>query len=122
MAITQRAFKWKQQLLVLYYGMIDQRTPFFVKLPAIAAVIYILSPVDFIPDFIPFAGYIDDLLIAPLLLNLSLRLLPTQVLATSQVKARKKNILLTIAIIISIVLILLLVATLFITLKKIFWY
>ena len=122
MAITQRAFKWKQQLLVLYYGMIDQRTPFFVKLPAIAAVIYILSPVDFIPDFIPFAGYIDDLLIAPLLLNLSLRLLPTQVLATSQVKARRKNIWLTIAIIISIVLILLLVAALFISLKKIFWY
>lgn len=29
----------------------------------ILAIIYILFPVDFIPDFIPFAGQIDDFLI-----------------------------------------------------------
>src|SRR5882672_10724796 len=99
MAITHRTFKWKQQLLVLYYGMIDQRTPFFAKLPAIMALTYIISPVDFIPDFIPFAGYIDDLLIAPLLLNLSVKLLPQQVLASSRIKAKQKNVGLTIAMI-----------------------
>ena len=122
MAVTTRTFKWKLQLLTLYYGMIDQRTPFFAKLPALAALVYIVSPVDFIPDFIPFAGYIDDLLIAPLLLNLSIKMLPSQVLATSQVKAKRKNIKLVIAIIASSVLVLLVIAMLFFALKKVFWY
>ena len=122
MPTPQRAFRFKQQLLILYYGLVDARTPFYVKLPAIAALIYIVSPVDFIPDFIPFAGYIDDLLIAPLLLNLSIKLLPVQVRETSLVKARKKNILLTIAIIVAMLLVLLLIVALFISLKKIFWY
>jgi len=102
--------------------MIDQRTPFFAKLPALAALVYIVSPVDFIPDFIPFAGYIDDLLIAPLLLNLSIKMLPSQVLATSQVKAKRKNIKLVIAIIASSILVLLVIAMLFFALKKVFWY
>jgi len=122
MAATTRTFKWKLQLLTLYYGMIDQRTPFFAKLPALAALVYIVSPVDFIPDFIPFAGYIDDLLIAPLLLNLSIKMLPSQVLATSQVKAKRKNIKLVIAIIASSILVLLVIAMLFFALKKVFWY
>ncbi len=32
----------------------------------IAAIVYFLSPVDFIPDFIPVAGMADDLVIATL--------------------------------------------------------
>ncbi len=122
MAVTSRSFKWKLQLLTLYYGMIDQRTPFFAKIPALAALLYIVSPVDFIPDFIPFAGYIDDLLIAPLLLNLSIKMLPSQVLATSQVKAKRKNIKLIIPIVASIVLVLLVITMLFFALKRVFWY
>ncbi len=122
MATTHRAFKWKLQLLTLYYGMIDARTPFFTKLPALLALAYLISPIDIIPDFIPVAGYIDDLLIAPLLLNLSFKLLPQQVLISSQVKAKKKNLLLTFLFIIAILLMIALIIALFFILKKIFWY
>lgn len=30
---------------------------------ALLAVLYIISPIDFIPDFIPFLGWIDDLVV-----------------------------------------------------------
>jgi uncharacterized membrane protein YkvA (DUF1232 family) len=33
------------------------------------AVIYFVSPIDFIPDFIPVAGFIDDALVVSLALN-----------------------------------------------------
>ena len=42
--------------------MIDRRVPFRLKLLLPAAVIYIISPWDFVPDFLPFLGRIDDLL------------------------------------------------------------
>lgn len=42
-------------------------------------VVYALSPIDFIPDFIPFLGYLDDLLILPLLIALLIKLIPNQV-------------------------------------------
>lgn len=34
---------------------------------AVGAAAYLLSPIDLIPDFIPLLGYLDALLIAPLL-------------------------------------------------------
>ena len=121
MANTRRTFKWKQQLLVLYYGMTDSRTPFYVKIPALVSLLYLISPIDFIPDFIPFAGYLDDLIIVPLLLKISIKLLPQQVRDSSHIKARQKHHKLIIAFVIAMIGILLLITALFISLKKIFW-
>jgi len=121
MAIKQQTFKWKQQLLLLYYGMTDSRTPFYVKVPALASLLYLISPVDFIPDFIPFAGYLDDLIIVPLLLKISIKLLPEQVRTASQVKAKQKHRKPIIVFTIAMIGMLFLIAALFIKLKNIFW-
>lgn len=42
--------------------MMDRRVPFRLKLLLPAAVAYIISPIDIVPDFLPFLGRIDDLL------------------------------------------------------------
>lgn len=44
-------------------------------------VAYALSPVDLIPDVIPVLGYLDDVLLLPGLILLTIRLLPPKVLA-----------------------------------------
>ena len=62
-----------QEIFVLYFGIRDPRTPFHAKLIAWAALAYLLSPIDLIPDFIPVAGYLDDLVIVPLLLHAAFR-------------------------------------------------
>ena len=84
-----RPWLLKKEIIVLYYGFRDKRTSFVAKLPAILSVIYLLSPIDLIPDFIPFFGYLDDLIIVPLLLNLSIRLLPESVRKQSLLKAAR---------------------------------
>lgn len=44
------------------------------KLMAIAIIVYIISPFDFIPDFIPLVGYADDVIL-PILLLITNKLL-----------------------------------------------
>lgn len=39
----------------------DGRVPLWKKLAGLLAVVYFLSPVDAIPDFIPILGWLDDL-------------------------------------------------------------
>lgn len=48
---------------------------------------YALSPIDLIPDFIPVLGYVDDVLLLPALVWLTVRLLPPAVLADSRQQA-----------------------------------
>lgn len=38
------------------------------KLMAVVIVLYIISPIDLIPDFIPLAGYADDVMLPILLI------------------------------------------------------
>jgi len=44
----------------LFDAMVDPRTPFEAKAIAISALVYFISPIDIIPDFIPVIGYADD--------------------------------------------------------------
>ena len=83
--------KWakelKRQTLVVYFAARDPRTPWLVRLLALAVAAYALSPIDLIPDFIPILGYLDDLIIVPLGLLLVLRLVPPEVKHSAQQQA-----------------------------------
>jgi uncharacterized membrane protein YkvA (DUF1232 family) len=50
-----------------------ERAPESAKILMLVAVIYLLSPIDLIPDFIPIIGFIDDLVIVPLLFWLAFK-------------------------------------------------
>ena len=52
--------KLKISLAAIYSALKNKETPLWIKLAVIATVIYILSPVDLVPD-IPILGYIDDI-------------------------------------------------------------
>lgn len=58
------------------------RPPYSLVRQAFAGVIvaYAVSPLDLIPDFVPVLGYLDDLVIIPAGLMLSLKLIPPPVL------------------------------------------
>jgi uncharacterized membrane protein YkvA (DUF1232 family) len=51
-------------------------------IPAVALVVlYVLSPVDLIPDVIPFFGLVDDIVLVPLAIRFLLKRLPAALLA-----------------------------------------
>lgn len=45
---------------------------------------YALSPIDLIPDFIPLIGYLDDILLLPLLVALTIKFIPADILEKKQ--------------------------------------
>ncbi len=52
-------------------------TPLWAKiLFGVLAAVYFISPIDFVPDFLPIAGHIDDLIVIPTMIWLATRFAP----------------------------------------------
>ena len=58
----------------------DPRVPLFARVVAVVLVIYIASPIDLLPDFIPVVGFLDDVLIVTVGAGLLLRSVPQHVI------------------------------------------
>lgn len=79
----------KRDAMTLWFARSHPQTPWYAKAMGSLVVAYALSPIDLIPDFIPVLGYLDDVILLPLLIWLTVRLLPPQVLAESRLKAEQ---------------------------------
>lgn len=71
----------KRDAITLWFAGKHPLTPWYAKALAVFVVAYALSPIDLIPDFIPVLGYLDDVVLLPLLIYATVRLLPVVVLA-----------------------------------------
>lgn len=91
MRISERLKGWAQRIkrdgVTLWFAGKHPRTPWHVKAVAVFVVAYALSPIDLIPDFIPVLGYVDDVLLLPGLIYLTIRLLPPDVLVECRRRA-----------------------------------
>ena len=65
MDLKSKAQKVKTDLPAIFLSLKDHETPFIAKFFAAVTVVYALSPIDLIPDFIPLLGYLDDLVLLP---------------------------------------------------------
>lgn len=74
------AKRTKRDGVTLWFAGKNRRTPWYAKALGLFVVAYALSPIDLIPDFIPVLGYVDDVLLLPVLIWLAIRLLPADVL------------------------------------------
>jgi uncharacterized membrane protein YkvA (DUF1232 family) len=86
-AWKERARRLKRDTFALYLALKDPRVPWYARLAAGLVVAYAFSPIDLIPDFVPVLGLLDDLVIVPLGIALTLRLIPAAVLADARARA-----------------------------------
>ena len=77
--IKERAAKLKSDIPAVFIAMKDKDTPVIAKVFAGLAVAYALSPIDLIPDFIPVLGYLDDVIILPAMVALTIKYIPKNV-------------------------------------------
>lgn len=71
-----RWWKLRRELVVLWRAFMSRRTPWTVRALVLLALVYAVSPLDLVPDWIPFAGWLDDLVIVPLILSWASRVIP----------------------------------------------
>ena len=87
-SFRQHAGELMSDVYALYLARNDPRIPWYAQAIIVLTVLYALSPIDIIPDFIPFFGYLDDLIIVPLGIALAIRLIPEEVWDEYRARAR----------------------------------
>lgn len=89
MNLKERATQLKIDIPALFLSLKSKETPFAAKFFAGLAVAYALSPIDLIPDFIPVIGYLDDLIILPALIALTIKFIPHETFEKFRIEAKE---------------------------------
>ena len=87
MNLKERAKQLKTDIPTVYLAIKSEETPWIAKFFGGLAIIYALSPIDLIPDFIPILGFLDDLIILPLLITLAIKFIPKAVMEKCRAKS-----------------------------------
>ncbi|MEG2394308.1 MAG: YkvA family protein [Ruthenibacterium sp.] len=89
MNLQERAKKLKTDIPAVFLALKRKETPWPAKILAGVTVCYALSPLDIIPDFVPVLGYLDDVILLPMLVALTVKLIPDTVLADCRRQAEQ---------------------------------
>ena len=87
MTLKERARKLKQDVPAVFLALKGRDTPLLAKILAGVTVAYALSPIDLIPDFVPVLGYLDDVLLLPALIALTVKQIPNKVWVRCQAES-----------------------------------
>ena len=88
---TLRAWakRLKRDVVALWLAAGDERVPWYAKAAAAVVAAYALSPIDLIPDFIPILGYLDDAILLPIGIALTIQMIPAPVMADLRARANE---------------------------------
>ena len=75
-SILARFLTFRRELAALWRAFLAPETPLHLKALMLLVPAYLLSPIDLIPDVIPFLGWVDDFVIVPMLVSWIFKLLP----------------------------------------------
>lgn len=92
MDLKMRARQLITDIPEVFLCLQSKNTPLIAKILAGITVGYAFSPIDLIPDFIPVIGYLDDIIILPMLIALTIRFIPKDDLALFREKAKIKQL------------------------------
>lgn len=87
MNLKEKAKMIKNYIPALFLAIKRKDTPLIAKILAGITVGYALSPIDIVPDFVPVLGYLDDIIILPLLIVLTVKLIPSKILEECKFEA-----------------------------------
>ena len=87
MDLKVRAKQLKTDIPAVFLALKDKNTPIIAKVFAGITVVYALSPIDLVPDFVPVLGYLDDVILLPVLVALTIKFIPDKMLEEKRQQA-----------------------------------
>jgi uncharacterized membrane protein YkvA (DUF1232 family) len=79
----------KKQITVVYLAYTHKDVAWYVKAFLLLILIYALSPIDLIPDFIPILGMLDDLILIPLGIIIAMKMIPRNIWEECRIRAEQ---------------------------------
>ena len=76
-----RLVLFRKEVVQLWKAFFAPETPFYLKAATLFVAFYLVNPIDIIPDFIPLAGWMDDIILVPMLVSWIVSRLPIPVKA-----------------------------------------
>lgn len=89
MKLKERINQLKKDIPAIYLALKKKETPCYGKVLAILTIGYALSPIDLIPDFVPVLGYLDDLIILPLMIAATIKAVPTDIMEQCRIESAR---------------------------------
>lgn len=87
MDLKDRAKKLKSEIPAVFIALKKKETPVIAKIFAGITIGYALSPIDFIPDFIPVLGLLDDIILLPILIAITIKFIPDEIFNQCKIEA-----------------------------------
>jgi uncharacterized membrane protein YkvA (DUF1232 family) len=78
----------KSDARLLWHALRHPQAPRWLKVGTALLVLYLISPIDLIPDAIPLLGVVDDLVIIPAAIRWMLKRLPAPLRADIETRMR----------------------------------
>ena len=89
MKLKEKAKQLKKDIPAVFLALKKKETPWYAKALAIMTTGYALSPIDLIPDFIPILGYLDDLIILPIMVSATIKAVPTNIMEQCRIESER---------------------------------
>ena len=79
--LLPRLVLFRKEVVQLWKAFFAPETPFFLKAATLFVAFYLINPIDILPDVIPFLGWVDDIILVPLMVSWIVSRLPVKVRA-----------------------------------------
>ena len=83
-----RLVLFRKEVVTLFHAFRDPLTPSYLKLAMALVVLYVISPIDLVPDFLPFLGIADDVMLVSLAVSWIVRRLPVKATVNANYRRR----------------------------------
>ena len=79
--LLTRLVLFRKEVVQLWKSFWAPETPFHLKAATLFVAFYLVNPFDILPDFIPLLGWVDDLILVPMMVSWIVSRLPRPVYA-----------------------------------------
>lgn len=87
--LKSKAKELKKQIVLVYLAYMHNDVKCYQKAFLLLILIYAVSPIDLIPDFIPILGMLDEIILLPLGIMIAMKMIPQRVWEECKMNADK---------------------------------